>query len=116
MGRDPVNITRLVKLNDQFEQAQAHSKSLHRGGQTAAWHESAFKSSGGPVKVPNGQTATNRATTSRATAEIMDELGAARTTVLMERKARLKILLESERMMYEEELNALGLAIEKHAF
>jgi hypothetical protein len=46
----------------------------------------------------------------------MDELGAARTTVLMERKARLKILLESERMMYEEELNALGLAIEKHAF
>lgn len=36
--------------------------------------------------------------------------------MMIERKARLKQLLESERMMYEDELNAQGLAIEKYAF
>jgi len=46
----------------------------------------------------------------------MGELTAGRTTVMIERKARLKQLLESERMMYEDELNAQGLAIEKYAF
>mmetsp|Transcript_17397 Transcript_17397/g.44554 ORF Transcript_17397/g.44554 Transcript_17397/m.44554 type:complete len:117 (+) Transcript_17397:212-562(+) len=116
MGRDPINITRLVKQNEQYSRAEAHAKSLLRGGETAAWHESAFKAAGAPVPVPTGKTAEYSATSSRATAEIMGELTAGRTTVMIERKARLKQLLESERMMYEDELNAQGLAIEKYAF
>jgi len=51
MGRDPINITRLVKQNEQYSRAEAHAKSLLRGGETAAWHESAFKAAGAPVPV-----------------------------------------------------------------
>ena len=45
-----------------------------------------------------------------------DEMLALRKTMLRERQAALRQLLESERLMFEEELNAMGLAIDKYSF
>jgi hypothetical protein len=44
------------------------------------------------------------------------EMAAMRSTMLRERKDKLKNLFESERLMYEQELNSMGLAVDKYAY
>ena len=44
------------------------------------------------------------------------EMTAMRSTMQRERKDKLKYLFESERIMYEQELNAMGLAVDKYAY
>jgi hypothetical protein len=44
------------------------------------------------------------------------EMAAMRSTMLRERKDKLKHLFESERLMYEQELNSMGLAVDKYAY
>uniref|UniRef100_A0A061SDY7 Uncharacterized protein n=1 Tax=Tetraselmis sp. GSL018 TaxID=582737 RepID=A0A061SDY7_9CHLO len=116
MGRDPANVRRLVRLNNQYAAAESYAKDVLTGSRVATWHETKFQRSSLPDKVPTGQKPVNRNTAPAVQVEMHDELSELRKTMLEERKIRLKQLLESERLQYEEELNALGLAIEKEAY
>mmetsp|Transcript_15708 Transcript_15708/g.43947 ORF Transcript_15708/g.43947 Transcript_15708/m.43947 type:complete len:117 (+) Transcript_15708:122-472(+) len=116
MGRDPVNVTRLLRDNQRVADAQTYAKHIVTGGQVASWHERQLQRDNAPMRVPSGQTAVRRAGSSWSTVEMSDELTGMRATALKERRERLQQLLTGERLMHEAELQAMGLAIDKYAY
>jgi hypothetical protein len=51
MGKDPVNVTRLIRLNDRLAKADDYHKNMQKGSQVAAWHENKMKHANAPTKV-----------------------------------------------------------------
>ena len=51
MGKDPVNITRLIRLNEKYSNAENYHKSMQKGSQVAGWHENKLKTANAPTKV-----------------------------------------------------------------
>jgi hypothetical protein len=51
MGKDPVNVTRLIRLNDRLAKADDYHKNIQRGSQVATWHENKMKHANAPTKV-----------------------------------------------------------------
>lgn len=43
MGKEPLNITRLIRLNDKYAAAESHQRGLARGNQAAEWHGNVYK-------------------------------------------------------------------------
>jgi hypothetical protein len=120
MGKEPVNILRLKKENDYRATASHHAHELQKDIGTAKWFSDDFKKAGrselnAQTKEFAGATTGNieRYKTSLRD-QIAQELEAANDVVKRQRKQRLADLYARTRLEYEEELNAMGLAFEKH--
>ncbi|GMH41271.1 hypothetical protein BSKO_09181 [Bryopsis sp. KO-2023] len=116
----PQNIQRLVRENDKYADAEAYSSKISTGNQVAQWHQSKFQQAGrgfdcsvGEKGLRQDASAIQRNPTS-AKDMIEQELYVADRAVKVERKARLRELLEREVVQYEMELNDMGLAIAKN--
>ncbi|KAK9823373.1 hypothetical protein WJX72_002298 [[Myrmecia] bisecta] len=111
-SHEPLNIQRLVRQNDQYAKAGMYATSLLRGQQTSKWHERQTQRSGHPhAVVPVEDLLSPNATRNHhIPRELAEEVQAAYEAARLERKARLRSLLKQERLKYENELNAMGLA------
>jgi hypothetical protein len=120
MGKEPVNITRLKRLNDQFTDAAIHAHDLQVASSNAKWFSDAFTKADKAELNAQTKEFTPKETSLierykvGATDQIAQELTNANTAVRALRKDRLRDLMQKERRLYETELNAIGLAYDKH--
>jgi hypothetical protein len=120
MGKEPVNIIRLKRQNDEFSDAVHHARDLQIAGCNALWFARDFTKSN-----KSELTAQTKEFVAKETSiierhkvgvkdQIAQELDSANKLVAGMRKDRLKQMLCCERREHESELNAMGLAFEKH--
>lgn len=120
MGKEPVNIIRLKRQNDAFADAQHHARDLEVSACNARWFSDAFVNANRPqlTAQTNDFIAAETSLIQRHKVGVKDqiaqELSSANQAVAALRKERLRELLHRERMMHEGELNAVGLAFDKH--
>jgi Domain of unknown function (DUF4558) len=120
MGKEPVNITRLKRQNDQFAAAEHHAHDLQTAGVTAQWFERDLAKPKGPeVNIHTTSFHTRPSSLLEVTKrgqldQISQELDAANKLLSSARKQLLHKQFQAERAQHEEELNAMGLAFEKH--
>eukprot|EP00983_Pelagomonas_calceolata_P106918 1159285-Pelagomonas_calceolata.AAC.1 len=132
MSYVPANVKKLMKENNQIAAAAEHSHSLRVGNITAGWHEKDFK---GPVISPNEKkdAPTSRAPyiaekcqscvkqpikkapkgTDFAKQNAMTHCICPDGVAKLARQERLKELYAEEARAYEQELQAMGLALLK---
>eukprot|EP00879_Flechtneria_rotunda_P013691 GHRR01014301.1.p1 GENE.GHRR01014301.1~~GHRR01014301.1.p1 ORF type:complete len:123 (+),score=11.07 GHRR01014301.1:271-639(+) len=118
-SREPVNIQRLVRENKRVAEAEAYAKSITKGSIVSGWHERHDKGpwdSCGLLQCLTSSSVPPEGTLSKATvkSDIQHEVLQGNRTVLQMRQARLEELMRQERLQYEAELNAMGLALTKH--
>mmetsp|Transcript_19320 Transcript_19320/g.65664 ORF Transcript_19320/g.65664 Transcript_19320/m.65664 type:complete len:119 (+) Transcript_19320:215-571(+) len=111
--RPGFNIDRLVLENEKYAAAAEYDNSLKTVARNCEWHEKQFQASGGSVL--KGDLSDPPAVTSdlEIKSEVQLELQMASKAVALQRKAKLRQVLGDEQLMYEAELNTLGLSIEK---
>lgn len=120
MGKEPVNIVRLKQQNDYYAATGHHADELQKYVGLAKWHAADFKRAGRSELTSQTKEFAGVSTTSieRCKTSLRDqiaqELEAANDVVKRQRKQRLVELHARDRAEYEAELNALGLAFEKH--
>lgn len=120
MGKEPVNIMRLKRQNDQFADAAHHAHDLSVANVNAKWFSDDFNKSNAVELTAQTKEFEAKETSIierfkvGAKDQIVQELEAANATVAALRKERLRGKLQSERRSHEAELNALGLAFNKH--
>eukprot|EP00232_Nephroselmis_pyriformis_P028437 CAMPEP_0182868938 /NCGR_PEP_ID=MMETSP0034_2-20130328/9617_1 /TAXON_ID=156128 /ORGANISM="Nephroselmis pyriformis, Strain CCMP717" /LENGTH=124 /DNA_ID=CAMNT_0025001367 /DNA_START=79 /DNA_END=453 /DNA_ORIENTATION=+ len=111
------NIERLVKENEQYARAEDYANGLLKTSQTCEWHEKQFQAGSRPTQhmQMRDQIGAGWETMGEGQVgekdEMSTELSMANRAVNTQRKARLKLLLDAERGMYDQELNAMGLAV-----
>lgn len=112
MGKDPHNILRLVKRNDQYAAADALAKYLQYESIKSGWYEHDLqRSAGGQPIIPHKEDET---ATSWVTKQIPTEMRMGNDALKLLRKAKIKEQFEQDTLRYEAELNAKGLALVKH--
>jgi hypothetical protein len=120
MGKEPVNITRLKRLNDQVTDAVIHARDLQIAKSNAKWFSDAFtKADKAELNAQTKEFISKETSLIErykvgATDQIAQELTNANIAIRTLRKDRLRDLVHKERRFYEAELNAIGLAYDKH--
>jgi hypothetical protein len=120
MGKEPVNITRLKRLNDQVTDAVIHARDLQIAKSNAKWFSDAFTNADKAELNAQTKEFISKETSLierykvGATDQIAQELTNANIAIRTLRKDRLRDLMHKERRFYEAELNAIGLAYDKH--
>lgn len=51
-GREPVNIRRLLRENDQYATANQYARGVQRGDAVSSWHEHQSRKSSRPEQTP----------------------------------------------------------------
>jgi len=109
MGKEPHNITRLVRKNTAYEAADRHARYLMREDVSSQWHVKDLQR-GVPPMVEGEEGRTAKSFHNRA---IPVELQAANDALKRERAARMRELFDADRVRAEAELNAMGLSLVK---
>lgn len=115
----PLNIQRLVRENEANASAVAYARTINNGSTISSWHEKKFQ------RANNSQLTMKTADLTWKETSVMQrhfatdkeqigmELKMANDALKKQRSARLKELYEREKLAYEAELNAKGLALRK---
>lgn len=53
-GREPVNIRRLLRENEQYAGAEHYAQDVQRGDAVSSWHEHQSRKSSRPEQMPEG--------------------------------------------------------------
>ena len=53
-GREPVNIRRLLRENEQYAAASQYAQDVQRGDAVSSWHEHQSRKSSRPQQMPQG--------------------------------------------------------------
>lgn len=53
-GREPVNIRRLLRENEQYAAASQYAQDVQRGDAVSSWHEHQSRKSSRPEQMPQG--------------------------------------------------------------
>lgn len=111
MSYVPANVKKLMKENNQIAAAAEHSHSLRVGNITAGWHEKDFKRQS--ANLNTSRMSGPRSISSNPT--VAHETGAhtGLQVAKLARQERLKELYAEEARAYEQELQAMGLALLK---
>lgn len=112
MGKEPHNIKRLVKQNEEYAHADHHALYLLRENVKTKWFEHDLQRSAGGQPIIPGQEETTAK--SWVTRHIPTELKMANDAVKLQRAARLKERYALDTLQHEKELQAMGLALVKH--
>jgi hypothetical protein len=120
MGREAVNITRLKRQNDMYAAADHHAHELQVAKSRASWFSRDMER---PAQ--SGLTAETKEFVAEPSSiierfkvtrkdKIAQELDMANRMLAVQRKEQLRGKLQAEREQFERELNAMGLAFDKH--
>uniref|UniRef100_A0A7S0QVP1 Uncharacterized protein n=1 Tax=Pyramimonas obovata TaxID=1411642 RepID=A0A7S0QVP1_9CHLO len=112
------NIDRLVAQNEQYHAANQYANTNKRMEQLASWHSGKYRELKCPTQLMKGYDidANNTGKAQELHHEMALELKYAAKELCILRRAKLKSLLENERLQHEAELNSMGLAIQKDLF
>ena len=111
----PLNIIRLVGTNDRYAAAEEYDTDVRKTNIVCSWHEKQYQKSRTRNLEVNFQEDVDFArSVFDEHSEMVVEMGMANKSVKILRKERLRELLKQDYMKYEAELNAKGLAIDKH--
>eukprot|EP00892_Ulva_mutabilis_P001009 jgi/Ulvmu1/10909/UM007_0086.1 len=116
MGKEPGNIRRLKQQNAMYAAAEQHARDIQVATDNAKWFSS------GQTHPTHGLLANLHVDDSSMIQEhkisvkdqMVQELTAANNVLKLQRQAQLRELLAREREQHEQELNAMGLAFDKH--
>ena len=112
---NPLNIVRLVGINDKYAGAEEYDTDVRRTNIVCSWHEKQYqKSRTRNLEVNFQEDVDLGKSVFDEHSEMVVEMGMANKSVKILRKERLRELLKRDYMQYEAELNAKGLAIDKH--
>lgn len=107
MSYVPKNVQDFVARNQQYEKANQHAASLRVGNIHAAWYEKDSQR----LNKPGRQHPMNKdSAAARHQAGLREGIAFAKAA----RQERLKELFVRETLMYEQELQSMGLSLVKH--
>ena len=111
----PLNIIRLVGTNERYAAAEEYNTDVQKTNIVCSWHEKQYqKSRTRNLEVNFQEDVDLGKSVFDEHSEMVVEMGMANKSVKILRKERLRELLKRDYMQYEAELNAKGLAIDKH--
>lgn len=122
---NPRNVERLVASNEAHARASAHVAQLARVANNNTWYHRGGlgAATGGSITAWEEPSTLNRTdhaalqdrqASSQPRPALAQQMIAANNIVREHRRAKLKELYEREAFLYEEELNGMGLALNKH--
>lgn len=110
MGGDaPINIQRLIKQNEYFSKAKEYADQITKGSVVSGWHEKQLQNTGA-----TGRSGRTGSPCAAPTHEMQAEISSANQSLSLVRKEKLRRLLQDETLLYEQQLQALGLSLVKH--
>lgn len=120
MGKDPPNITRLKRENDRLAAANHHDRDLQICNGNAKWFSRDYEQANRTELTTQTKTFAGKESSVIERHKVGDkdmivqELDSANQIVKALRKDKLRDLFARERQEHEAELNAMGLAFDKH--
>uniref|UniRef100_A0A7R9SVN2 Uncharacterized protein n=1 Tax=Polyblepharides amylifera TaxID=1486889 RepID=A0A7R9SVN2_9CHLO len=115
--RQGSNVERFVKDNAMYKTAEEDSRGFHNMSQVAQWHTKQYRVLKCATHRMKGYDVDARnAGEQELHHQMALELKYAAKELVLTRRAKLKTLFENERLRYEAELNAMGLAVAKERF
>ncbi|KAL3145899.1 hypothetical protein ABBQ38_015266 [Trebouxia sp. C0009 RCD-2024] len=116
-GREPVNIRRLLRENEQYAAAQQYAQDVQRGDAVSSWHEQQSRKSSRPEQMPHGDLqsvdlkSVSCSPKDRMRRQLAEEILLLKRAALMARKQRMRDRLQQDYIKVQQELSTRGLAI-----
>ncbi|DBA80633.1 hypothetical protein WJX77_003530 [Trebouxia sp. C0004] len=116
-GREPVNIRRLLRENDQYAAADEYARHVQKGDAVSSWHEHQSRNSSRPEQMPpqNLQSVDLKVVAcspkDRLQRKLAEELFLLNKAALLARKERMRERLQQDTASVQRELATKGLAI-----
>ncbi|DBA68711.1 hypothetical protein WJX79_008700 [Trebouxia sp. C0005] len=116
-GREPVNIRRLLRENDQYAAADEYARDVQKGDAVSSWHEHQSRKSSRPEQMPpqNLQSVDLKVVAcspkDRLQRKLAEELFLLNKAALLARKERMRERLQQDTASVQRELATKGLAI-----
>ncbi|DBB03673.1 hypothetical protein WJX82_001579 [Trebouxia sp. C0006] len=116
-GREPVNIRRLLRENDQYAAADEYARDVQKGDAVSSWHEHQSRKSSRPEQMPpqNLQSVDLKVVAcspkDRLQRKLAEELFLLNKAALLARKERMRERLQQDTASVQKQLATKGLAI-----